>query len=115
MRRFLGFFIGLILGAGLTFFVYNYHVVRHKDGVSVIPKPVNSLADPYCDIREWKVSQWEQHAPLAGALIASGRGDLVVAPASSDILRDVLKRFGTAEKSSTFGSAENEPFDSRTE
>ncbi len=114
MRRFMGFFLGLILGAGLTFFLYNYHVVRHKDGFIVVSKPVNSLADPYCDIREWKVTQWEQHAPLAGALIAYGRSDLVLAPASGDFLRDVMKKFGTAEKS-TFGSAENEPFDSRVE
>lgn len=106
MRRFMGFFIGLILGAGLTFFLYNYHVVRYKDGFLVVSKPVNSLADPYCDIREWKVTQWEQHAALAGALVAYGRSDLVIAPAGSDILRDVLK---------TFGSAEKEPFDSRVE
>ena len=98
MRRFAGFFVGLILGAGSVLFLYNYHVVRAGEGFLLIPKPQNALTDPYCDIREWKVAEWEKHAALAGALAAHGRGDLVVAPASSDVLRDALKKFGSAGK-----------------
>lgn len=98
MRRFAGFFIGLILGSGSVFFLYNYHVVRAQEGFILIPKPANSLTDPYCDIREWKGAEWEKHAPLAAALVAHGRSDLVVAPATSEILRDTLKKFGSASK-----------------
>jgi hypothetical protein len=98
MRRFTGFFIGLLLGAGSVFFVYNFHVIRAGEGFLLVPKPQNSLADPYCDIREWKGPEWEKHTTLAGALVAHGRSDLVVAPAASEILRDVLKKFGSAGK-----------------
>jgi len=98
MRRFTGVLVGFILGAGSVLFLYNYHVVRAAEGVLVVPKPLNSLADPYCDIREWKAAEWEKHTALAGALVAHGRSDLVIAPASSEILKDVLKKFGSAEK-----------------
>jgi hypothetical protein len=38
MRKLLGFFIGMIVGAGLMTFAFKYHVMYSKDGLAVIPK-----------------------------------------------------------------------------
>jgi phytoene/squalene synthetase len=74
MRQFL---LGMICGAALLFVAMHYHVVRGNDGVVLVPKISNNLSDVYVDIREYQLSDWKEHKPLAAAIMKSSQAHLI--------------------------------------
>ena len=79
------------------YFAYQYHVVKADEGLLLVPKPQSSTSDWYVDVRNWSAAEWKQHPLLIHSLVKHGRGDLVIGPASNDLLRSFLKPFGSAE------------------
>jgi hypothetical protein len=71
------FIAGMICGATLLFIAMHYHVVRGKDGVFLVPKITNNLSDVYVDIRQYDLSDWKEHKPLAAAIMQSNRSHLL--------------------------------------
>lgn len=97
MRKLLTFFLGMIVGAGLVCFAFNYHILYAKEGVLLVPKPQANLSDIYVDVRNWKSSDWQAHPELARAVIAHGRSDLV-GNSTGDPLHNLLRKLGSAER-----------------
>jgi len=77
MRRLFTLFFGVLVGGALVFFGFNYHAVRANEGFLFVPKREATLDGFYVDIREWGVSDWNEHPRLAAALVEHGRSDLV--------------------------------------
>ena len=71
------FFLGMLCGAGLLFTLMHFHVVRGKQGVTLVPKISNNLTDVYCDIREYTLDDWKEHKPLAAAIVRSNQSELI--------------------------------------
>jgi len=71
------FIFGMICGAGLLYTAMHYHVVRGTDGVVLVPKISNNLSDVYVDIREYDLAQWQEHKPLAAAIMKSSQSHLL--------------------------------------
>ena len=74
MSRFL---FGMITGAALLFVAMHFHIVRGQDGVYVVPKISNNLSDIYVDTREFSLSDWNAHKPLAAAIMQSEQTHLL--------------------------------------
>lgn len=93
------FISGMIAGATLFFFANHYHIVRSKDGIFAVPKISQNLQDTYVDIREFQLSDWQEHPMLAASLLRSDKKELLqdssltgfrktVATFMNDFLRD---------------------------
>ncbi len=67
----------MICGGGLLFGSMHYHLVRGKEGVSLVPKISNNLSDIYVDVREFGLSDWQDHKPLAAAILQSNQSHLL--------------------------------------
>ena len=87
MSRFL---FGVVTGAVLLFVAMHYHVVRGKDGVYLVPKISNNLSDVYVDTREFGLSDWQGHKPLAAAIVQSNQSHLLE-DSSLTSFRDTMK------------------------
>ncbi len=73
-----GFFLaGLFVGVALTFVGLKYHVVRASDGVHLVPKLTADFREPYMDIREFSLSDWNNHRTLAAAIMRSNRSQIM--------------------------------------
>lgn len=77
MNRLGSFVCGMVVGAALLWGAMHYHVVRADDGVYLVPKLSNSLSSPYVDIRQFTLSDWQQHRTLAAALVQSNKSHLL--------------------------------------
>ncbi len=99
MRRLALLLLGIVLGGGGVYLASNYHVVRTADGFLAVPRPTLGLTDPYADVRNWTSRDWRAHRELEQAVKAYGRGDLVAAPTSGEIIHDLLEQLGGARSS----------------
>lgn len=77
MSRFSSFFMGMIVGAVMLAGAMNYHFVRSEKGLLMVPKISKGLADPYVDIRNFSLTDWQEHRALAAALIQSDKAELL--------------------------------------
>lgn len=77
MGRIGTFITGMIAGAMLFFVANHYHIVRSSDGFFAVPKVSQNLQDVYVDIREFKLSDWQEHRLLAASLLQNDRQDLL--------------------------------------
>ena len=77
MGRFSSFIMGMIVGAVMLAGAMNYHFVRSEQGLLMVPKISKGLADPYVDIREFTLQDWQEHRALAAALIQSDKAELL--------------------------------------
>jgi hypothetical protein len=77
MRRFWTFVSGIVVGGVVVFAAMNYHIIRTKDGLHVVPKIDAQLALTYADIRNFTVADWAKNSELAAALMSAQRRDLV--------------------------------------
>lgn len=77
MRRIWTFISGIMVGGALIYGAMNFHLVRARDGLHVVPKINAQLALTYADIREFTVADWAKNAELAAALMNANRRDLV--------------------------------------
>ena len=73
MRRLTTLLFGMALGGGLVFSAHHYHLVRTGKQFLLIPKIGVSLVDPYVDVRDWHLDDWEEHPELLAAM--RDRGD----------------------------------------
>ena len=74
MSRFL---FGMVTGAVLLMVAMHYHIVRGNDGVYLVPKISNNLSDVYVDTREFGLTEWNEHRPLAAAIMKSNQAHLL--------------------------------------
>lgn len=77
MTRFTSFLLGMVCGAVLLGSAMHYHFVRSSKGLLMVPKITKGLDDTYVDIREFQLSDWQQHRSLAAALMKSDRSELL--------------------------------------
>ena len=104
MRRITTLILGMILGGGLVYGAYQYHLVRTGEQFLLIPKGRVSLVDPYVDVRDWGLSKWQEHPELLEAMRSQGHGDLVPTgeqgkPRSPSAFRLPESAFGDHESS----------------
>ena len=92
MRRLMAAVFGMILGGGLVYFAFQYHLVRTEDEVLVVPKREASLVDPYADVRRWRAADWNQHPELVDALVKYGRSDLVLQSETDGLFHDLFRK-----------------------
>lgn len=85
------FLFGVVTGAALLYVAMHYHVVRGNDGVYVVAKISNDLSDVYVDTREFSLSDWQDHKPLAAAILQSNQSHLV-GDASLSSFRDSVRQ-----------------------
>ena len=71
------FFFGMICGAVLLYVAEHYHVVRGNDGVFLVSKISNNFSDIYVDTRDFTLTDWKEHKPLAAAIMKSSRADML--------------------------------------
>ncbi|MDA8746428.1 hypothetical protein N9N28_17530 [Rubripirellula amarantea] len=71
------FIYGMITGAVLLYVAMHYHVVRGNEGVFLVSKISNNLSDVYVDTREFKLADWQNHKPLAAAIMQSGKSEML--------------------------------------
>ncbi len=74
MTRFL---FGMVTGAVLLFLAMHYHIVRGNEGVFLVSKISNNLSDVYVDTRDFQLSDWQNHKPLAAAIMRSDHSDIL--------------------------------------
>ena len=98
MRKLLAALFCMMLGGGLVYFAFQYHLVRAADEYTLVPKVSAGLADTYVDVRSWDAAEWRRHPALIRALVKEGRSDLVVAPVGRGLLDDLLRPFRSAER-----------------
>ena len=77
MSRFSSFFLGMVVGAALLGGAMSYHLVRSEKGLLMVPKLSKGLSDPYVDIRAFTLQDWQEHRPLAAALMHSDKSELL--------------------------------------
>ena len=77
MGRFGTFIAGMVCGAGLLWGALHYHVVRTTEGFYFVPKISQNLSDPFVDVREFGLSDWQQHRGLAAAIMKNNQADLM--------------------------------------
>jgi len=77
MGRIGTFFAGMITGFAFFFVANHYHIVRGDTGVFVVPKLNNNLQDIYVDIRQFSLSDWNEHRMLAASILKSDQKELL--------------------------------------
>ena len=101
MRRLTAAFLGIILGGGLVYGLFQFHLVRADEGWLIVPKPQASMNEPFADVRQWDAAEWADHPQLIEALIAHGRGDLVKRSVSNGLIRGLFPKFDGASQDDT--------------
>lgn len=89
MNRFTSFLLGMVSGALLLAAAMNYHLVRSEEGILMVPKLSKGLADPYVDIREFTLGDWQEHRPLAAALVQAQKSDLLADGSLNNFRRSI--------------------------
>ena len=79
-----------VAGAAVTLFGLNFHIVKTDDGRVWVPKTSMRLSQTLVDIRDWDAAAFKDHPKFTKALIDHGHEDLVIKPATSELL-DLLK------------------------
>jgi hypothetical protein len=85
MRALFIFLLGVSFGAGGMFVVRTYHVVRADDGFHLVPKVTAQFNDAYIDIRNFDLRSWDDHRPLAVALVKANKPQLVTQGAGESL------------------------------
>jgi hypothetical protein len=78
MRTLFVFLLGAAAGAGGMFVSHTYHVVRADDGFHLVQKLTPQFNDTYVDIRNFDRNAWDDHRPLAVALVKANKPQLVI-------------------------------------
>lgn len=81
MGRLGTFIFGMFCGAALLFAAMHYHVVRTGEGFYFVPKISKNLSDPYVDVRDFGLADWQQHRALAAAIMKNNQAELMGEPA----------------------------------
>lgn len=106
MRRLLAMSFGVLVGGGIVFAAFQYHVVRTTDKFLFVARRQAAWRDAYVDIRTWTPREWTEHSELAKDLIAAGQGSLVVRPSPEWFFQDL---FGGLRDKSPFNRGTPRP------
>jgi hypothetical protein len=87
MNRLAFFSLGLLVGAAVMFTSLKYHVVRAEDGFHLIPKLSSDFSEVYVDIRQFNLTDWDNHRSLAVAIVQAEKGYLLKGAASETLQR----------------------------
>ena len=77
MSRISFFLAGVLVGGAAVLTSLKYHVVRASDGFHMIPKQTSRFGEAYVDIRQFQISDWDQHRSLATAIMRSDKNYLL--------------------------------------
>ena len=77
MSRISFFLAGVLIGGAAVLTTLKYHVVRAEDGFHLIPKSSARFGEAYVDIREFGLSDWNNHRSLAAAIMDADKGYLL--------------------------------------
>ena len=98
MRKLIAALFCMMLGGGLVYLAFQYHLVRAPDEFVLVPKLGAGLSETYVDVRTWNTRDWQRHPALVRALWKHGRTDLIVAPSTKGLLQDLFRSFRSAER-----------------
>lgn len=93
MRRIITLCFGVLLGCGLMYMGFQYHLVRTDDEFLLVPKKQTALRDAYVDVRGWTHRDWKEHEELVRDLGAAGHGRVVSSSVAEDFIHDILGSF----------------------
>jgi hypothetical protein len=85
MRRLPTFIFGMVVGGLLIYLALNYHLIRAKDGLHLVPKVSATLADTYVDVRSFRPGNFVSHRDVVTALLKSGQGELIDSLAADSV------------------------------
>jgi hypothetical protein len=77
MGRIGSFLAGFVAGAVVLGGTMHYTVVRADDGVHVVQKLTPELRQPFVDIRQFTIEDWQNQPRLAAALMRGKQGHLL--------------------------------------
>lgn len=97
MRRLLAVAIGALLGGGVVFAAFQYHIVRTDDRFLLVGKQQATWHDAYVDIRGWTARDWNGHRELGRNLVAAGHSQVVTRSTTETFFKDLFG--GLREKS----------------
>lgn len=63
-------FLLVICGGGLFLFIYNFHLVKTKDGFHVFQKEKPGLAETYLNTEDWNVLDYARYPTISKSLIS---------------------------------------------
>lgn len=89
MGRFGSFLLGVILGGAAVFGSLKYHIVYADDGIHFVPKIYANFEEIYVDIRDFSLSDWNEHKALAAALVKADKGHLLEGAAANQLRNSV--------------------------
>ncbi|MDZ4781942.1 MAG: hypothetical protein SGJ19_16970 [Planctomycetia bacterium] len=92
MKRFGGFFLGVLTGAALMFGSLKYHFLYTKDGLKAVPKQTATFSETLLDVREFGPSDWVDHPAVMAAVVKADESELLEA-ATVDSLRNSVDRW----------------------
>jgi len=98
MRRLSALFVGVLLGAGLVCFGFNYHLVRANDGWLIVSRSKASLDDAIVDIRSWGFREWQKHPEFTKDMLNGGHGERVKSAVKDGIINEALDRLGLSQE-----------------
>jgi hypothetical protein len=77
MNRVSSFALGVFVGVVGLYMTMHFTLVRATDGFHLIPKIAAKLDDPYVDVRNFSLANWQQKQRLAIAILKSNKGHLL--------------------------------------
>jgi Fe-S cluster biosynthesis and repair protein YggX len=98
MKRLVWLAIGMVLGGLLVTGSLKYHVLRTKDGMTLVPKREISFEDAYVDIRQFGVTEWAKHQNLMLAVVENKQTDLLENSARETVERKLGEWISSAQK-----------------
>ena len=87
MRRWWTFLSGVIVGGGLILAVLNFHVIRARDGLHLVPKVDAQIAGTYVDISEFGPRDWLDHPEIFVALQRANQDELIQTATGDALLK----------------------------
>lgn len=93
MRRLLAILFGVLLGGGIVYAAFEYHVVRTKERFLLVRKQKSAWRDAYADVRAWTPREWTDHKELTRNLIADGYGEYVPRSPTENFFHDLFGGF----------------------
>ena len=79
------FVLGFFAGAATLYGSMCFHIVHTSTGTHLVSKTALTFRDTYIDIREFGVTEWREHVPLAEALIKADKRDLMADSAQNTV------------------------------
>jgi len=87
----------LLLAVSISFFSYNFRIIKTGSGFHVVEKSVPAFDTPYVDMTDWGVKQLFEFRNIAYELINAGYGSEIPQVAMKAAKR-IDKEYGVSEK-----------------